>query len=239
MSSVVGLTRAEMHELRRRAHQKRRAARPPPRVDPDVISAAGAPAGDPDSVDGAVPFPTSSAPVPDSASSPVYVPPPRPYKPTVFNNINPLPGPVVPLAPAPPVVSPVAAAAKTVAPQPAYLLAPFGVSGTMAPNPVREQKLRSETNVPPDVRGTLKNARTENSEIGSFHELLAGSAAPAAAASDGKIGTASAPAEGENAKVSDKNATCVIANRLRMNAAMHCTSINFFPNLTLLSSRQV
>ena len=65
-------------------------------------------------------------------------------------------------------------------------------------NPRAEQKLRDESNGgPPDVHGSLRNARSESSQIGSHHELLnfhaAGSDSSAAGA-----GAGAAPAEGHN-----------------------------------------
>jgi hypothetical protein len=117
--------------------------------------------------------------------------------PRTHNNINPVPDVKPPLGienfpgNVPPTLPP------TTKPTPTYLLAPFGTSGTVAANPRAEQKLREESNGgPPDVHGTLRNARSESSQIGSHHELIS-----ATAASDSNSTSnlsAAAPAEGHN-----------------------------------------
>ena len=122
-----------------------RTAKPPPKVNPNSLSLS----------------PTSNTHLGSPTTH--VIPLARPSVPKTYNNINPTPL----SAPA----SPPSAALAPRPPPPSYLLAPFGVSGTIAPTSQSEAHIRATTNVPPDVRGTLAMARSEASEIGGYHSL--------------------------------------------------------------------
>ncbi|GMH75175.1 hypothetical protein TrST_g4302 [Triparma strigata] len=161
--SSIGLTRAETLQLRKDAFQSRKASkarslRPPPKVNP--TSTMTEPTQLPPYTTQPIsePIPINEVTSSHLASPTRYTLPPemrsKPVIPKTLNNINPVP--TVPSSSLPP---------------PTYLTAPFGVSGTLAPNPTAELRLRNETNVPPDVNEPLRKAKPTSTETGDFYNL--------------------------------------------------------------------